>query len=78
VDHVLGALPAKVTGALLAQTPANGVDDIALSASVGTDKGGDAGWKLERGGPGKTLESGELEGLQEQTRLRLGVVSHRL
>lgn len=71
VNDVLGPLPPQVPGALLPQAPANGVDDVALPASVRADKGGNATGKLELGGPGEALETGQLEGLQEQMRLRL-------
>jgi len=63
VDDVLGALTPKVARILFPEAPSDGVDDIALSASVRTDKCRDAGGELERRGPGEALESGELERL---------------
>ena len=53
-DHVLHALAAQALGALLAEHPRDGVDDVALAAAVGADDGGDAGVEGELGAIGES------------------------
>ena len=48
-DDVLHGLATEMLGALLAQHPADGVDDVRLSAAVRADDGRDAERKLEDG-----------------------------
>src|SRR5207302_2003553 len=52
---------AQALGALLAQHPAHGVDDVALARAVGPDDAGDAVGKVKRGLFGKRFESDQLE-----------------
>ncbi len=60
-DHVLHALAAEALGALLAQHPGDGVDDVALAAAVGPDNGRDAIVETEFGAIRETLEAGDVE-----------------
>jgi hypothetical protein len=53
-------LAAEVAHALLAQTPAYGVDEVALAAAVGSDERGQPRRKFQAGRAGETLEAGEL------------------
>ena len=46
-DHVLHRLAAQVFGALLAQDPADGVDDVRLSAAVGANDARNAARKIQ-------------------------------
>src|SRR5881227_270512 len=48
-DDVLHGLATEMLGALLAQHPADGVDDVRLSAAVRADDGRDTERKLEDG-----------------------------
>src|SRR5690606_16788782 len=63
-DDVLHLAAAKRLGALLAQHPADGVGDVALSATVGTDNRGYTGLETEGRVVGKTFETVELESLE--------------
>ena len=65
------AVPAKMTssifcrahraGALGAEHPGHGVDDVGLAAAVGTDHHGDPGLEFEHGRVGEGLETLERE-----------------
>ena len=60
-DDVFHALAAQALGALLAQHPRDGVDDVALAAPVGPDDGGDAIVEAQLGAVGKALEAGDVQ-----------------
>jgi len=60
-DHITHLLTTEVFGALLAQNPAQGVDNIRLSAAVGTDDGGNSFRKGERRLLLKRFKSEEFE-----------------
>jgi hypothetical protein len=45
--HVLHLGVAQHARALLAQNPADGIDDVGLAAAVGADNGGDAAGEIE-------------------------------
>ena len=63
-DHVLHALAAQALGALLAEDPRDGVDDVALAAAVGADDGGHPVVEHQVGPFGKALEPGDGELMQ--------------
>ena len=63
-DDVLHFAAAQGLGRLLAEHPADAVEDVALAAAVGADDGGDSGMKFERGAVRKRLESDDVERLQ--------------
>jgi hypothetical protein len=48
-DHVLHFAAAQRLGRLLAEHPADAVEDVAFAAAVGPDNGGDSGVKFEGG-----------------------------
>ena len=52
-DHVFHLLSAESLGALLAESPANGVRDVGLAAAVRADDAGNAGEDLDLGPLGK-------------------------
>ena len=56
-DDVLHLLAAQAGGALLAEHPLDGVDDVALAAAVGSDDDGDAVPELELRLVGEALEA---------------------
>ena len=60
-DDVGHLLAAQTLGALLAEHPLDGVDDVRFAGAVGTDDHRDAGRKLEPRLVGKALEAGEFE-----------------
>ncbi|OPZ22768.1 MAG: hypothetical protein BWZ10_00269 [candidate division BRC1 bacterium ADurb.BinA364] len=60
-NDVRHARTAQTAGALLAQDPANGVENIAFSATVGSDNDRNARLKLQRGFRAKGFESLQFE-----------------
>jgi len=48
-NHVLHLAAAQGLGRLLAEHPADGVQNVALAAAVGPDNSGDSGVKFEGG-----------------------------
>ena len=67
-DHVPHARAAQVLRALLAETPPDGVDDIRLAATVGTDDAGDALIKEHRLAVCKGLEAVNFDLLDTHAR----------
>ena len=63
-DHVLHALGAQRAGRLLAQRPADGVNDVALAAAVRSDQRGHVAAELQYRAVGKGLEAEEFDPLQ--------------
>jgi hypothetical protein len=53
--------PRRCFGALLAEHPADGVDDVRLAAAVRTDDAGDARGQLEHGAFHERLEPVQLD-----------------
>jgi hypothetical protein len=49
---------------LLAQHPAHGVGHVALTAAVGANQDGDAGFEVKARSVGEALEAGDLEALE--------------
>ena len=60
-DDVLHLAAAQALGALLAEDPGDGVDDVGLTGPVGADDGGDAGLQPERRGGREGLEALERQ-----------------
>lgn len=60
MDDILGSLAAQVASILLAETPSDGIDDVALSASVRPHKSSDTRRELQFRGSGEALETGNL------------------
>src|SRR6185436_6389217 len=60
-DHVLHRRAAELLGALLAETPLHGVDDVRLAAAVRADDARESGAEVERSAIGERLEALELE-----------------
>ena len=60
-DDVLHFAAAQGLGRLLAEHPADAVEDVAFAAAVGPDDGGDSGVKFEGGAVRKRLESDDVE-----------------
>ena len=48
-NNLLHLLTPEALGTLLAEDPAEGIYDIALSAAIGTDDAGNPGMKIEGG-----------------------------
>jgi hypothetical protein len=67
VGHVAAA---EAFGALLAEDPLDGVDDVRLAAAVGTDDDRDAGGKLKARFVGEALEADKFECLEHGGRAR--------
>ncbi len=63
-DHVFHAIAAQALGALLAQDPRQGIDHVALAATVGADDGRDAVVECELRSIRKALEARDLETIQ--------------
>ena len=63
-DDVGHLAAAQAAGALLAQHPADGIDDVALARAVGPDDGSDARREVERRLVGERLEADHLEALE--------------
>ena len=57
VDEVFGAFAAQASGRLLAEHPADGVDDVGLAAPVGADDRRDSGRETDAGRLEKGLEA---------------------
>ena len=66
-DDVLHLGRAQRAGALGAEHPGHGVDDVGLAAPVGTHDHGDPGLELQHGGVGEGLEALHAERLQEHS-----------
>src|SRR5690606_35081670 len=71
-DHVLHAAAAQALGALLAQHPRDGVDDVALAAPVGADDRGDAVVEGQLRSVREALEAGNLQTRQFHRRTEQG------
>src|SRR5262249_14715395 len=56
-DHVEHLLAAQALGGLLAQHPADRIDDVALAAAVRPDDGGDPAVEVELGLVGEAFET---------------------
>ena len=56
-DDVLHRRGAEGLGGLFAQDPADGVDDVGLAATIGSDHGRDPGTELDAGPVGEAFES---------------------
>ena len=67
-DHVLHPVAAQALGALLAEHPGDGVDDVALAAAVRADDGGHARVEPDVGAIGKALEAREFESFEAHGR----------
>ena len=67
-DHVLHPVAAQALGALLAEHPGDGVDDVALAAAVRADDGGHARVEPHVGAIGKALEAREFESFEAHRR----------
>ncbi len=68
-DHILHFCPAQGAGRLLAQDPADGVEDIRLAAAIGADDGGHAlARQGELGAVAEGLEAEDLNLLQFEHR----------
>ncbi len=63
-DDVLHFAAPKRLGRLLAEHPADAVQDVALAAAVGPDNGGDSRVKFERGAVRERFKSDDVERLQ--------------
>ena len=63
-DDVFHLAAAQRLGALLAEHPGDGVDDVGLARPVGPDDGGDAGLEAKRRGRGEGLEALERQRLE--------------
>jgi hypothetical protein len=63
-DDVLHFTAAERLGRLLAEDPADAVEDVAFATAVRPHDGGDAGVEFQRGAVGKGLESDDVERLQ--------------
>ena len=67
-DDVGHFAAAQAFGGLLAENPADGIDDVALARAVRPDDGGDAVAELEDGLVGKALEADEFEAFEHDLR----------
>ena len=65
-DDVGHLAAAQALGALLAQDPADGIDDVALARAVGPDDGGDAVAELEDGLVGKAFEADQFQPFEHE------------
>jgi hypothetical protein len=63
-DDVFEVLRAQLAGVLLAQHPANRIDEVGLARTVRADDRRDPLVELERGGLGKRLEAENFEGFE--------------
>jgi len=63
-DDVFHLAAAQRLGALLAEHPGDGVDDVALARAVGSDHRGDTRLEAQGGGRGEGLESFERQRLE--------------
>ena len=61
VDHLLAA---EILDALLAENPADGVDDVRLARAVGPDDHRDSGGKFEAGFVGEAFEADKFQRLE--------------
>ena len=66
------SLPRSDLGALRAEHPFDGVDDVRLARPVRPDDDGDAARKLEPRAIGEALEAGEFEGFEHGESRSLG------
>ena len=60
-DHVFHLMPAKMAGALLAHGPAQGINDIGLAATIGTDDRRDARIQFDDGPLGEGLKANHFK-----------------
>ena len=63
-NHVFHLVAAQALGALFTEDPGNGVGDVALAASIGTDDGGDTLIEGELRAIGEGLETRDFETLE--------------
>ena len=70
-DDVLHPLTAQAACALLAQHPGDGVDDVALAATVRTDDGGHAIVERQGGTLREALEAGDFEMIESHQDRRI-------
>ena len=68
-DDVGHFAAAQALGTLLAQDPAQGVDDVALAGTVRADDGGDAVAEIEDRLVGKALETDQFQPLEHESSL---------
>jgi hypothetical protein len=67
-DDVFHLVAAEALGALFAKHPRDGVGDVALAASIGTDDGGDTLVEGKLRAIGERLESGYFEAFEAHSR----------
>ena len=72
-DHVGHLAAAERPGSLLAEHPADRVDEVRLARPVGSHDDGDARSELEDGLVGERLEASDLQGAEEHRRSMLTV-----